>query len=159
MASRICSRWAQGTLVLSNLNSYLGSTVVSNGTIQVGTNNALSGNSDITVSNGASVDLNSWSAAIGALNGNGTVDTVVAGGTPVVTIGNNADSGTFSGVIKNTAPGTLAVTKANTGTETVVGREYLRGSHTTVNGGTLRAVANRTALGTGTVTVITRARS
>ncbi len=138
-----------GTLVLSNINNYIGNTVVSNGTIQIGTNNALSGNSDITISNGASVDLNSWNAAIGALNGGGTVDTVI-GGTPVLTVGNNADSGTFSGVIKNTA-GTLAVTKGNIGTETMSGANTYAGA-TIVNGGTLRT-ANLTALGTGALTV------
>ncbi|HTR43227.1 MAG TPA: autotransporter-associated beta strand repeat-containing protein [Pseudomonadales bacterium] len=142
------TKMGTGTLVISNLNSYLGSTVISNGTIQVGINNALSGNSDVTINNGAAVDLNSWSTAIGALNGSGTVDTVL-GGTPVLTIGNNADSGTFSGVIKNTA-GSLGVVKANTGTEVLSGANSYAGG-TTVNAGVLR-VTSSTGLGTGGVT-------
>lgn len=139
------TKMGTGTLVISNFNTYIGGTVVSNGTIQLGTNNALSGNSDVTVSNSASVDLNSWSAAIGALGGGGTVDTI-AGGTPTLTVGNNGDSGTFSGTIKNTG-GTLALIKGNTGTQTLSGANTYAGA-TTINGGTLR-VANPNALGSG----------
>jgi autotransporter-associated beta strand protein len=143
------TKMGAGTLVLSNVNDYLGSTVISNGTVQLGTNNALSGNSDTTISNGATVDLNSWSTKMGALNGNGTIDTS-SGGTPTLTVGNNADSGSFSGIIMNTA-GTLALIKGNIGSETLSGSNSYAGA-TTVNGGILRA-ANPTALGTGAVTV------
>lgn len=138
-----------GTLVISNVNNYIGSTVVSNGTIQLGVNNALSINSDVTVSNIATVDLNSFSASIGALSGGGTVDTA-AGGTPTLTVGANGDSGTFSGTIKNTA-GSLILIKANTGTETLSGANTYSGT-TTVNAGVLR-VANLNALGSGTSAV------
>lgn len=134
-----------GTLIISNMNDYIGNTVVSNGTVQLAVNNGLSGNGDVTISNIATVDLNGHTAAIGALNGGGTVDTV-SGGTPILTIGNNADSGTFSGTIKNTA-GTLALTKANTGTETLAGANTYAGA-TTINAGVLR-VANPNALGSG----------
>ena len=134
-----------GTLVISNMNDYIGSTVISNGTVQLDRLNGLSDNSDISISNTATLDLNTFTASIGALNGGGTVDTV-AGGSPVLTVGNNADNGTFSGSIKNTV-GTLAVTKGNTGTETLAGVNTYSGA-TTVNGGVLRA-ANLDALGSG----------
>jgi autotransporter-associated beta strand protein len=142
------TKMGAGTLIISNMNDYIGGTVVSNGTLQLGKVNGFSGSSDMTISNNATVDLNANSSAIGALNGNGTVDTV-SGGAVVLTIGNNADSGTFSGTIKNTA-GALGVAKANTGTETLAGANTYAGG-TTVNAGVLR-VANPAALGTGGVT-------
>lgn len=140
------TKMGTGTLVLSNLNNgYLGSTVISNGVIQAGSNNVFSSASDITISNIAVLDLNSYTNSIGALNGNGTVDTV-AGGAAVVVIGNDNHSGNFAGTIKNTA-GTLGVTTTGTGTETLSAANTYTGA-TIVNIGTLRA-SDPNALGSG----------
>ena len=51
------------------------------------------------------LNLNTFSASLSSLSGNGTVDTV-AGGSPTLTVG----SGNFSGVLQNTA-GNLALSK------------------------------------------------
>ncbi len=143
------TKWGHGTLVLSNANSYLGTTIISNGTIQAGINGAFSGASDVTISNAALLDLNTYSNSIGALSGGGTVDTV-AGGTATLMVGNNNDSGTFNGPIQNSA-GTLALIKGGTGTETLAASNSYAGA-TTINNGTLRA-ANANALGGSAVTV------
>ena len=143
------AKLSHGTLVLSNPNSYLGMTIISNGTIQAGINGAFSGASDVTISNAALLDLNTYSNNIGALNGGGTVDTV-AGGTATLMVGNNSDNGTFNGTIQNSA-GTLSLIKGGTGTETLGSSNSYSGT-TTINNGTLRA-ANANALGTSAVTV------
>ena len=143
------TKWGHGTLVLSNANSYLGITVISNGTIQAGINGAFSGASDVTISNAALLDLNTFSNSIGALNGGGTVDTV-AGGTATLMVGNNGDSGTYNGTIQNSA-GTLALIKGGTGTETLASSNSYSGA-TTINNGTIRA-ANANALGASPITV------
>ncbi|MCL4207844.1 MAG: autotransporter-associated beta strand repeat-containing protein, partial [Pirellulaceae bacterium] len=70
------------------------------------------------VTNGGTLNLNGFSETINGLSGSGTVDGV--SGTPTLTIGDNDQTSTFSGVIKNTA-GTLAVTKIGTGTLTLSG--------------------------------------
>lgn len=125
-----------GTLVLSNANNnYSGGTTITAGTLQLGVDNAIPGNTvagDVTVN--ATLDLNGHSATINGLNGSGTVDTV-SGGTPTLTIGANGNNGTFSGTIQNSS-GTLSLTKIGAGTETLSGGFTYSGD-TVVAGGTL----------------------
>jgi autotransporter-associated beta strand protein len=59
----------------------------------------------------------------------------IAGGTPVLTVGDNDQTSSFDGVIQNTA-GTLALTKVGTGTLTLNGTNTYTGD-TTVSGGEL----------------------
>ena len=136
-----------GTLLLNEVNTYGGGTVISNGTLQVGINNAVSstGAGDVAVYGSAVLDLNSFSDTINALSGNGAVD-VTSGGASTLTVGNNNNSGVFSGVLRNTS-GTLALTKAGNGTETLSGVNTYTGA-TTIGVGTLK-VANLNALGSG----------
>lgn len=125
-----------GILVLSNANNnYSGGTTISAGTVQLGVDNAIPGNTvagDVT--DNAVLDLNTHSATINGLNGSGTVDTV-AGGSPTLTVGANGNNGTFSGTIQNTA-GTLSLTKIGAGTEILSGG-YTYSGAMTVAGGTL----------------------
>ncbi|MEY4916096.1 MAG: hypothetical protein RL616_9 [Verrucomicrobiota bacterium] len=141
-----------GSLLLNQANTYGGGTVVSNGTLQVGINNAISGTGagDVAVQGSAVIDLNNNSISINGLNGNGTVDVVTGGGASTLSIGNNNNSGVFSGVLKNTT-GTLALTKAGSGTETLSGNNTYSGA-TTINLGTLK-VTNPNALGSGSSAV------
>jgi fibronectin-binding autotransporter adhesin len=140
-----------GTLLLNTANTYGGGTVISNGVIQLGINNAISGtgSGNVTVSSPGILDMNGNNDSIDALVGNGTLDTVV-GGAPVLTVGNNDNSGTFSGVIQNTT-GTLGLTKNGNGTETLSGANTYSGP-TTVNAGILSA-ASFQAFGASTVTL------
>ena len=124
-----------GIVNLAGANIYTGGTTDNAGTLQLGAANAIPGNTyggDVTVN--GTLDLNTYSDTINGLNGSGTVDTV-AGGTPVLTVGANGDSGSFSGVIKNSS-GTLALTKSGAGTQTLSGADTYSGN-TTISAGTL----------------------
>lgn len=129
-----------GVLTLNNTNSYAGNTVISNGTILLGTDNAFpggAGKGGVTVA--STLDLNTRNQLINSLSGSGVVDSV-AGGAPTLTVGGGDASGTFAGQIKNSA-GTLALTKIGTGTQSLTGSNSYSGA-TTVAGGTLVIGAN-----------------
>jgi autotransporter-associated beta strand protein len=71
---------------------------------------------------------------VNGLSGAGTVDNKVAG-TPLMTVGDNDQTSTFSGVIKNTA-GTLSLCKLGNGTLSLSGANTYTGD-TVVQNGTL----------------------
>jgi autotransporter-associated beta strand protein len=147
------TKMSSGTLILNTVNTYSGNTVVSNGIIQLGVANAIPGNllgGDVTITNTGVLDMNGLADTINGLNGNGKVDNVAAGGASVLSIGNNNDGGTFSGVIQNTT-GTVGLTLVGNGVETLTAANTYSGN-TTINAGTLR-VSNYYALGSGASTV------
>jgi autotransporter-associated beta strand protein len=135
------------TLLLNEANTYGGGTVVSNGVLKVGINNAVSatGAGDVQVVSPATLDLNGLNNTVNGLNGSGTVD-ITSGGASILTLGENGNSGIFTGTIKNTS-GTLAVTKDGTGTETLSGSNPYSGA-TIINSGSLRA-SSAGAIGAG----------
>lgn len=141
-----------GTLTLNTVNTYAGGTVVSNGTVKIGANNAISstGSGNVAAYGAGVVDLNGFNNTVNALVGNGIVDNT-SGGASILTVGGNDNSGTFSGVIQNTS-GTLGLTKIGTGAETLTSSNSYSGP-TSVTAGTL-TVANQNALGIGDLTVI-----
>ena len=145
------TKTGNGTLVLSQANTYSGGTVISNGVLRVGILNAVSstGAGNVSIVSPGILDLNTYSDSINALIGSGTVDTV-AGGASVLTVGNNDASGTFNGVLQNTA-GTLGLTKVGAGTETLTASNTYSGA-TTVSLGTL-ALSNLNAVGSSALTV------
>lgn len=141
-----------GTLIIQTTNDYSGDTVISNGVLQLGGNNVIPGGTSagqVAIQSSGTLDMNTFSDAIGALNGNGTVNCTGGGGT-TLTVGNNNTSGTFSGLIENTS-GTVGLTKAGTGTEVISGANTYTGP-TVVNSGTLRA-GNINAFADSPVTV------
>jgi fibronectin-binding autotransporter adhesin len=130
------TKLGSGTLTLNNLNTYAGDTVISNGTVILGAANAIpggAGKGNLILAAGA-LDLNTFDEALNGLSGAGTVNTV-AGGTPVLTVGGNNASTTFTGTIQNSA-GTLALTKIGGGTLTLNNANTYSGL-TTIAGGTL----------------------
>ena len=86
------------------------------------------------VSDSGTLDLHGSSVSIGALSGSGVVTSSVAGAVTLI-VGNTNDSATFSGVIQN-GSGTVALTMAGTGAQTLSGASTYTGT-TTVNAGTL----------------------
>jgi len=125
-----------GTLTLSGLNTYGGSTSINTGTLQLGAANVIPDGStkgDVFVY--GVFDLNSYSETINGLSGNGIVDNSTAG-SPVLTIGANNANSTFSGSIKNSA-GTLGLIKTGSGEIIFTGNNTYSGP-TTVSGGDLK---------------------
>ncbi|MCD1125452.1 autotransporter-associated beta strand repeat-containing protein [Jinshanibacter sp. LJY008] len=129
-----------GTLQLSAVNTYTGSTLVNAGTLQTGIANAFATSSDVTVASGATLDLNSFAQQANNLSGAGSILL----GSAVLTANNNADT-SFSGVMS----GSGSLTKTGTGTLTLSGVNTYQGG-STLSGGTLIATQG-SALGTGSI--------
>ncbi len=119
-----------GTTTLSGANAYTGSTTVNAGTLKAGAANTFGNLSAVTVAGGATLDLNSFNQTIGSLAGAGAVTL----GSATLTEGGDNSSTTYSGVMS----GTGGLTKAGTGTTTLMAANTYSGA-TTVNGGTLKA--------------------
>ena len=144
-----------GTLILSGTDTtYSGATTVNEGTLQAGATDAFSPNSDFAVN--AALNLNGYSQAVGALSGAGTIigtnttNSAYYGGggtNPVLTVGADNDSATFSGRLQDGNNGTLSLVKVGSGDETLSGVNNYSGG-TTIDGGTL-SLGNAQALGNG----------
>ena len=145
-----------GTTTLSGANKYTGPTVVTAGTLKAGvatvgtTSGAFGVGSAVTVSGGATLDLDGFTETIGSLADNagsgGTITSSTAGAI-TLTVGSNNSNTSFAGTIQN-GSGTISVTKVGTGSLTLGGADTYTGT-TTVNGGTL-LVTNTTGSATGT---------
>jgi autotransporter-associated beta strand protein len=98
------------------------------------------------------LDLAGFSQTVNGLSGDGVVDNSTGSGS--LSVGNNNQSSTFSGVIQNTA-GTLALTKVGTGTFTLGGANTYVGN-TLVSAGTL-ALGNGGSIGASSVGVASTA--
>ncbi|MEI8372339.1 MAG: autotransporter-associated beta strand repeat-containing protein [Planctomycetota bacterium] len=155
------------TIRFTGSNSYSGNTAVNSGVLQLGANNVLpfgTNAGDLVfgsdgTNNPATLDMNGNNAQINGLSGgsNAVVDNASAGGSVMLTVGNNSATSTFDGVIKNTT-GTIGLTKTGSGKLTLTGvNTYARG--TTVIGGMIvaqDASANGSTvagLGTGAITL------
>ena len=125
------SKSGAGILHLGRANTFIGTATVSAGTLRMGDSAALPASTDVTVANGAVLDVNGYSAAIDALAGDGSV-TLGAG---ILKVGNNSGSGTFSGVIS----GTGQLYKYGLGTQTLSGANIYTGK--------TKVYAGRLALG------------
>jgi len=136
-----------GTLNLQTVNTYVGGTVISNGTLRVGVNDAVSsgGSGNVAVYGSGVLDLNGFNNTINGLTGNGTVN-VQNGGASVLTVGFNGASSTFTGLLANTS-GTLGLTKAGNGQLTLSGAHTYTGP-TVINAGSIVA-RHQNALGSG----------
>ena len=147
------SNGSGGKVGYSAANSYLGDTSINTGaTLQMNIANAIPNGSNHgnVVLNGA-LDLKSYGTTINGLTGSGTV-TSSAAGTPVLTVGSNDQSSTFSGIIQN-GSGTVGLNKSGTGTLTITNPSNSYGGGTTVQQGLLK-VNNTSGSGTGSGPVV-----
>ncbi len=139
-----------GSLLLTGLDTYAGSTTVNGGTLEVGSATAIpygAGKGNVVLSSGV-FDLFGNSTNINGLSGAGTVDNS-ASSAVALDVGNNDATTTFSGLIQNSSPaGILSLTKVGSGTLTLSGTGTYMGG-TTVNNGTLIAT-NSQAIADGT---------
>lgn len=136
-----------GTLTLAGANTYAGDTTIGAGTLKLGAAGVIpdgAGKGNVTVT--GTLDLNGNSEAMNGLSGAGVVDTL-SGGTPTFTVGGNDQTGSFSGLIKNTA-GTLALTKSGSDALTLSGANTYSGL-TTISGGSVLLGANTTVVTSG----------
>ena len=124
-----------GTLILTNYNNYTGDTVITGGTLRLN-NTPTIPNSNISISSGAFLDVADRDATVSGLWGAGTVTN--SGSTAyLLSVGNNNQTSSFSGVIENgTGGGKLGVTKEGSGTLTLSGTSTYTGV-TKINAGTL----------------------
>jgi fibronectin-binding autotransporter adhesin len=141
-----------GTLKLSGVNTYSGATYITSGTLAVGVANAIASNSSVSVSSGATLNMNSLSDAIGPLSGTGSITSLISGQT--LTIEQAATTNTFSGTISGAGNLTIGNSAADTGTLILSGaNSSTYTGTTTVSHGVLQ-IPNSGALGTN-VTVNT----
>ncbi len=141
-----------GILTLSGTNTYSGNTLVSAGTLKIGSVSAIpSGVSrgDVTVN--ATLDLNNKSITVNGLSGSGTITSGQAGAISF-TAGANNKTSTFSGVIQN-GSGTVGLVKTGTGTLTLGGNNTFTGG-VTINGGIIQ-LANAGAINSASPNIIT----
>jgi autotransporter-associated beta strand protein len=131
-----------GILILSGVNSYLGATTVSAGTLRLGAAGVIPDASALTVGSSTTFDLAGFSETVGSLAGAGTV-TSSAAGTPTLTAGDDNTSTTFSGTIQNGSATSVALTKNGTGTLTLTGANTYTGE-TSISAGTLSIGAGST---------------
>ena len=118
---------ATDRIILANSNNdYRGSTTVSEGTLQLGTDHALGETRELNIHSGARTDINGKDQKIGTLNGEGELD-INRGNLEI------AGGGEFGGVISGSA-GTLALSG---GTLTLTGENTYKGE-ATVTAGTLQ---------------------
>jgi len=121
-----------GTMLLSNNNTYTGTTTVSGGTLMMGVNNAITTNSAVTLTNGGMINLNGTSQTVRSLQVNGSSATqsngsitTVLGGDGAFAIGassNNIGSYTLSGgSVTLSNNGNLQVGQFGSGTFTQTG--------------------------------------
>ncbi len=149
-----------GTMVLGGVNTYTGGTVLTGGTLRLGTDDAIADLSTVNISGGAVFDVNGFTDAIASLTG--VAGTTLRLGAGTLTTGGANSSTTFAGTIT----GSGGLTKVGTGTLTLSGNSPAYTGQTTVNGGTVLVTANQgnaavvvnaggTLGGTGTVGPVT----
>jgi fibronectin-binding autotransporter adhesin len=89
-----------GILLLSGTNTYTGDTIISGGTVRVGSNDALGERSALFGNTaGATLDLDSFDTTIGFLSGGGALGGDVTLGSATLTLNWGSGSGSFAGAI------------------------------------------------------------
>ncbi|MGF6421685.1 autotransporter-associated beta strand protein [Lelliottia sp. 489] len=131
----------QGTLILSEQNSYTGNTRINGGTVQTNVENAFARSSAVSVAAGATLNLNDFSQSANNLSGAGAVKL----GSATLTANNSQDT-LFSGAI--TGSGKLVKEGGNA--LTLSGTNTFSGG-ASINAGTMTALTGA-ALGSGTIT-------
>lgn len=144
-----------GVVQLTNTaNNYNGATNITAGTLRLGNSEVLPNGTAVSISSGATLDLNNFNETIGSLAGDAGATVTLPGATnrTLTTGGNNATT-TYAGTITDSGTGVLSLVKTGTGTMTLSGDNSYRGA-TTVSAGTLIA-AHHNALGQGLIATAT----
>jgi trimeric autotransporter adhesin len=163
-----------GTITLAAANTYTGNTAVTGGTLRLSGSGTYGIGSNITVSNGAALDLNGVNATVASVRETGTNNggTIALGAATLTLSGGwsgtyfqNSISGTGNVVKQGAGIWSLYGTQSYTGSTTVSGGEVstavaMASSSYTISGGTLRLNAanilpdaSNVALSSGTFSV------
>ncbi|MCX6181391.1 MAG: autotransporter-associated beta strand repeat-containing protein [Bacteroidetes bacterium] len=135
-ANSVVEKKGTGILTLSGANTYIGSTIVTAGTIKLGAAGVIPDASATGVAASGILDMNGFNETVGSITGAGTIDNKNGAGTYTLTNGGNGRTTTFSGIIQNTS-GSLALTKTGIGALTLSGANTYAGA-TTISAGTLK---------------------
>lgn len=130
------TKLGDGTAILaSSANNYTGNTTITGGTLRLGVNNVIphgaGGVAGNVVVNGT-LDLNGKSDSINGLSGSGVVDNTGAA-TSTLSVGNNAQTSTFNGVIQSTV-GNVNLNKTGSGTLTLGNANTFSGAVSIIGG-------------------------
>lgn len=145
------TKTGSATLFLTDANTYTGATVISAGTLALGTAaNRISDSSAVSVASGATFDLVQFSDTVGSIAGAGSI-TASGTGALGLTFGGLNTNTEFSGTITDAAGSTLSLTKNGTGTTILsgTGANTFDGTVTVNTGGTLN-IRKDSALGSTT---------
>ncbi|HYG24542.1 MAG TPA: autotransporter-associated beta strand repeat-containing protein [Verrucomicrobiae bacterium] len=135
----------RGTGTVTNAlagNDYQGNTVISEGTLQLGSATAVPdgiGAGNVVVNTNAVLELAGFGETINGLSGAGKVNNFT--GTPILTVGGANASSTWDGTMDWTAGG-LRLIKVGTGTLTLTATNRLNGANNQVNGGSVIVSTN-----------------
>jgi len=120
---------AGGTVTLTGVNTYSGTTTVQGGTLELSGGNAIANTGAVVLANAALLSLVN-SETIGSLQGTGAVQL----GSRTLAVGSDNSSTTYAGVLSGSNG---AITKQGTGTFTISGANTFTGT-TTISAGTLQ---------------------
>ena len=135
-----------GTITFSANNTYTGNTRITGGTIRLSGAGTLGVGSNVYISSGASLDLNSVNATVASVQETGSN----IGGTVALGSGTLTISGGWSGTTyQNSISGTGGLVKHGSGTLSLYGTQSYTGS-TTVTGGELSTAV---AMGSSSYTI------
>ncbi|MFM8494540.1 MAG: beta strand repeat-containing protein, partial [Planctomycetia bacterium] len=137
------TKLGSGTLTLSAANTYTGTTTVSGGSLRYGIANALS-TGPVTVENGATLDLASFSDSVGTVTL--TSGTIIGTGTLTSTAGFVVTSGSIAAPLA----GSATLTKQGAGTVVLSGASPFTGA-TSVNGGLLQIASGGSLSSAGNI--------
>ncbi len=132
-----------GTLMLTGDNTYSGATAVTGGVLRAGSSGAFGLSRWLSVSAGATADLNGFSQNLFSIAGSGTI--LLSGGA-TLDVGSDNSSSAFAGTIDGT--GVLA--KSGSGTLTLSGNNTFSGG-LALQAGTLQVSSDANLGGGGTV--------
>ncbi len=133
------------TLALTNANTYTGSTIISNGTLAIGSAVTIPDTSSTAISSAGTLQLNGFSETVGALNGSGLIDNS-GGGAVVLTVGTGNGGVNWSGTTANSGAGGVALIKNGTGDAVISGTNTLAGGTASQVNGSAMYLTNNAVL-------------